>query len=257
MDIYQHFRAEERPFIDQVLSWQTEVERQFQRKQSDFLDPREQYIFQSLLGNHPDLVWSMSGGKDHTERKRAILAPYYENIALEDFALTLLEAEYPEKFIQISHRDVLGAFMSLGIKRQKVGDLTAGDGKVQIVVASEISDFVKMNLTGIKKATLNFSQVPMEHMNENHEYWMHQDTTVSSLRLDNIVKEIYRISRNKAVLYIERGLVKVNFRTVEHPSFQMEAGDIISLRGKGRSKLTEIHGVTKKEKYKITTAKLK
>ncbi len=255
MDVYQHFREEERPFIDQVLSWQSDVEMRFQRKLTDFLNPREQYIFRSITGESP-LEKGMFGGSEHSERKRAILAPEYESVDSEDYQLVLLEASYPDKFINLEHRDVLGAFMSLGIRREKMGDLIVRDGLIQIITGTEISDYIRMNLTGVKKANVLFEEKPVSCLMESHEQWQTRDSTLSSLRLDVVVKEIYGMSRNKASLHIDSGIVKVNFRTVESPSFLLREGDLLSVRGKGRSKIVEIHGKTKKDKFKITTAKL-
>ncbi|QAS51080.1 RNA-binding protein [Halobacillus litoralis] len=255
-DIYQHFRKEERPFIEQVLSWQDDVSMKYQRKLTDFLNPREQMILHAIMGNDADLVYGMEGGGEQSERKRAIIAPDYEVVETDDFKLTLLEATYPVKFITLEHRDVLGAFMSLGIRREKLGDLVVQDGKIQITTAEEISDYIKMNLTGIKRSTVQFEEKPMAERLESEETWLTKETTVSSLRLDVMVKEIYGMSRKKASLFIESGQVKVNFRTVEDTAFSLEAGDLISLRGKGRSRLDDVLGQTKKEKYKVTTAKL-
>ncbi|KGP92788.1 RNA-binding protein S4 [Pontibacillus chungwhensis BH030062] len=257
MDIYQHFRKEEQPFIDQVLSWQDEVASRYERKVSDFLDPREQHIFRSIIGNNEDFVLRDFGGYEASERKRIILAPFYESPLDEEFGVTLLEASYPSKFVTLEHRDVLGAFMSLGIKRNKLGDLIVTDTHIQILIASEIADYVKMNLTGIKKAGVSFEERPLGEVLQTQEEWQEQSGTVSSLRLDVMVKEIYNISRQKAGLFIDKGAVKVNFRKVEDPSFTLETGDLISLRGKGRSVVKEIEGKTKKDKWRIVTAVLK
>ncbi|WP_077622091.1 RNA-binding protein [Sediminibacillus massiliensis] len=257
MEIYQHFRKEEQPFIDQVLSWQEDVERTYRSKLSDFLDPREQKIFASIIGNHEDYNWRFYGGSEHSERKRAILSPYYEEITDEDFDIVLLEASFPEKFISIAHRDVLGSFLSLGIKRKKLGDLIVKDGLIHIVVSTEISPYVQVNLTNIKKATVKFEEKPLSEIIKNEEAWLEKDATVSSLRLDVVIKEIYNISRQQAAQFIQKGFVKVNFRTVETSSFILEQGDLLSLRGKGRSHLKAIHGLSKKEKWKITAGILK
>lgn len=256
MDIYQHFRKEERPFIDQVLAWRDDVEMKYQRKVSDFLNPREQLIVKTIMGNDPDLVYGFDGGHEDTERKRVIIAPEYEVIEGGDFGLTLLEASYPQKFITLEHRDVLGAFMSLGIKREKLGDLVVEDGTIHIVAATEISDFIKMNLTGVKKANVEFVEKPIEQLLENNEAWQTKENTVSSLRLDVLTKEIYGMSRKKAGMHIDAGHVKVNHRIVDDAAFQLEEGDLISLKGKGRSRLKEVRGQTKKEKFRVTTAKL-
>lgn len=257
MEIYQHFRKEEQPFIDQVLSWKEDVERLYQRKLTDFLDPREQLIFQSIIGNNDDLHWQVFGGNGSTERQRIILAPFYETIQKEDFQITLLEATFPSKFVTLEHRDVLGAFMSLGIKRKKLGDLHVTSNKIHILVDSEIALYIQMNLTGIKKARVQFEEKPLEDFQSSPYQWVEQDGTVASLRLDAIVKEIYQLSRQKSSTLIEKGSVKVNYRMVEDPAFPLEEGDMLSLRGKGRSMLKTIQGQTKKEKWRITTAKLK
>jgi len=257
MEIYQHFRKEEQPFIDQVLSWEEDVDRMYQRKLTDFLDPRQQKIFRTVIGNNEDFMLGDYGGSSSAERKRMILAPYYEEVESEDFKVTLLEATYPSKFVTLEHKDVLGAFMSLGIKRSKIGDLIVTEDTIQILVASEIVTYVKMNLTGIKKAGVQFEEKPHKLLLEKREEWSESSGTVASLRLDIILKEIYNLSRQKASLYIEKGLVKVNFQTVDNPAFLLEEGDMISVRGKGRSQLDSIEGKTKKDKWRIITSLLK
>ncbi|QHS22183.1 RNA-binding protein [Virgibacillus sp. MSP4-1] len=257
MDIYQHFRKEEQAFIDQALAWREEVEQTYQRKLTDFLDPREQIILSSVIGNHPDMNLHFFGGDDQTERKRAILAPFYEEIHNEDFDIVVLQSKFARKFVEITHRDVLGALMSLGIKRKKAGDLMVVDDTVQIVADKELATFLELHLTGIKKTRLQFTSVPLDEMKPSPEQWQKKEGTVSSLRLDTVMKEIYNLSRNKTSEWIQKGYVKVNHRVVENPAFQMEEGDMISVRKKGRSKLIQISGQTKKEKWRILTGVLK
>ena len=48
-DIYQHFRKDEQPFVDQVLGWKKIALDQYRMKLTDFLDPREQFITQSVI----------------------------------------------------------------------------------------------------------------------------------------------------------------------------------------------------------------
>lgn len=123
MDIYQHFRKDEHPFIDQILTWREQVERTYRPRLTDFLDPREQQILAMLVGTEADdLQLKQFGGGKYTERKRALIAPFYEPVTEDMFQLALLETSYPNKFVTISHRDVLGAFLSLGLKRTKLGD---------------------------------------------------------------------------------------------------------------------------------------
>lgn len=259
MDIYQHFRKDEQSFIDQVLSWREQVERQYVPKYSDFLDPREQYIYQSIIGQDQQFILSFFGGVEGTERKQALLAPYYETVTNEAFPIDILAASYPVKFVNIEHRDVLGAFLSLGLMRKKLGDLAIDPdkGTIQIIVSSDISDFIAVHLTSIKKANIQFKKTPFSQAISMKDDWTEHETTVSSLRLDVVIKHFYHLSRTQALELIKKGFVKVNFKIVEDPAFIIESGDILSCRGKGRSRLNEIIGQTKKQKWRINYARLK
>ncbi|SDB87767.1 RNA-binding protein YlmH, contains S4-like domain [Pelagirhabdus alkalitolerans] len=253
MEIYQHFRREEQPFIDQILNWKDQVEEQYVTRFTDFLDPREQHIFKSIIGNDESFVLSFSGGVEESERKQAMLAPFYVNASEETFPMTVMQATFATKFITIEHRDVLGSVLSLGLTRKKIGDIVVdqNDGVIQLVVSEDVGDFILMQLTSIKKATVRFKEV------EPHEYyplqneWKSHETTVSSMRLDVLVKHFYSLSRNQALDVIKKGRVKVNFKQVEDPAFIVAQGDLLSFRGKGRSQLDTILKETKKKKWRI------
>ncbi|UOQ85504.1 RNA-binding protein [Gracilibacillus salinarum] len=256
MDLYQHFRKEEYPFIDQVLSWREEVTTRYQRKLIDFLHPREQRILRSIIGNDEELSLSFDGGWDHAERQRAILAPYYEEIADSDFELELLQATFPDKFVSIEHRDVLGAFLSAGIKRKKIGDIVIHDNVIQILVTEDISAYLIANITGIKKAGIQFERTALSERLISQDQWQSRTATCASLRLDLLIKEMYQMSRQQALILIKKGFVKVNFQTIEQPAFTLEEADMVSVRGKGRSRISELQGMTKKDKYRINYEKL-
>lgn len=258
MSIYQHFRKHEHPFVDQVLSWKEQVMRSYVPYQSDYLDPRDQQIVKSIIGTtNEDVQFAFFGGSDETERKRAIIAPFYEEITDDYFDVVLLEATFESKFITLQHRDILGAFISLGIDRKKIGDIYVAEARFQFFIASELSTFVKMNLTKIKNATIKLNEQPLTALIESQDEWMHKQHSVSSLRLDVIVKEVYQMSRNKAVQLIKSNRVKVNFTQIDDPAIPIILNDLISVRGFGRSKVVELHGKSRKDKYRITSARLK
>lgn len=258
MSIYQHYRPEEHSFIDQVLNWKEIVERTFERRITDFLNPREQVIISQLIGEtNEDFQLAFFGGGKYTERKIAIIAPFYDEITEDDFQLTLLEADYAEKFINISHPDVMGAFLSLGIERKKLGDIFVENGIIQLITTEDIAPYVLMNLTSVKNANINLATKLLSGLIEKKPNWKESNCTVSSLRVDAVLKEIYHMSRSEAVKYITRKNLRVNFKLVEDVKFELQAGDLISLRGRGRSKLVSINGHSRKNKLRITTAILK
>ena len=257
MNIYQHFRPEEREFIDQVVSWKDYVESSYSPKLTDFLDPREQHILKVLIGEHGSVKYQLFGGISESERKRALIMPDYFVPTENEFQINLFEIDYPIKFLSIEHPQVLGSLMSLGLKRGKFGDILMKDGRVQFFTATEISDYIKINLESIGRASIRLKELALEKAIKTDELWMEQDITVSSLRLDTIISGIHHISRQKSQLYIQQGLVKVNWTSIENHSFECAEGDLLSVRGYGRVKILSIEGRTKKDKWRIVAGKQK
>lgn len=258
MSIYQHFRQEEHHFIDQILSWKDAVEHSYITKRSDFLDPREQHITQSILGGNHDVIhWDMYGGVQDAERKRLIIRPFYESLEKEEFQCVLLQATYHQKFMNVSHPDVLGAFLSLGLERNKLGDIFVGDGIIQIIVSEDIRSYILANFTSVKRANVTFETGNINDWKGQQHEWSFLDRTISSKRLDVLVKEMYQIPRKEAVQAIQRKFVRVNFKVIENPAFEVEEGDLFSVRGKGRGYLRSINGKTRKDRLRITVGLLK
>lgn len=255
--IYQHFRGEEHHFIDQVVEWKENVLMQYSPKLTDFLDPREQEIVSSVIGENAEVKVSFLGGVHETERKRALLYPDYFVPSQEDFHLSLFEIQYASKFITLSHRQVLGSLMSLGLKRSKFGDIRFYQDSVQIICADEISDYLNMNFNEVGRSKINLKQKSLNELIPHEDEIQELITTVSSLRLDVVGAAIYNISRQKIQPLITNELVKVNWKVVDSTSFECQEGDTISIRGYGRSKLASIEGKTKKDRFRIIVEKQK
>ncbi|MFC5463839.1 RNA-binding protein [Lederbergia graminis] len=249
--IYQHFRPEEKDFIDQVIGWQQYVENTYADKLTDFLDPRQQFIVRSIIGEQNAVRYQFFGGIDNCERKRALIYPEYMTPDEADYQIGLYEIKYPTKFVQLDHRMVLGSIMSLGMKRDKFGDILINDEVIQFFLATEIEDFVKINLTQIGKAKVTIKRCENELAINTEDKWLERDTTVSSLRLDSIISSAYNISRQKAQLLIQQGHAKVNWEKIERTSFECDEGDVLSVRGFGRCTIKQLQGRTKKDKYRV------
>jgi RNA-binding protein YlmH len=257
MNIYQHFRPEEKEFIDQVLNFRDLVEKTYTPKLTDFLDPREQHIMKVLIGEHSDVKCEFFGGEKNAERKRAILIPDYENVTKDDFQISLYEIDYPSKFITIEHPQVLGTLMSVGLKRGKFGDILLKDKRIQFFVCEDVSNYIAGQVQSIGKASVSLVKQNLENAIDSGELWEEEMITVSSLRLDNVLSGIHHLSRQKSQTFIGQGLVKVNWTVTESSSFECQMGDLISARGHGRVKILSIDGKTKKDKWRITIGKQK
>lgn len=257
MTIYQHFRPEEHAFIDQVLQWKESVKSTYSPKLTDFLDPREQQIVKSINGEDSEVRVEFNGGPPQTERKRAYLFPNYYIPTEEDYQVKLFEVQYPHKFVTIEHPQVLGSLMSLGLKRSKFGDILINEETIQLIVPTEISNFIQHNLLSIGRAKVQLVEIPMKEIIIVQDEWREESLTISSMRLDVMIAEAYNLSRSKAAPLIKAGVVKVNWKKVEETSFECKSGDMISVRGHGRCKVMEIDGKTKREKWRIKIGKTK
>ncbi|MFJ7856913.1 RNA-binding protein [Peribacillus sp. NPDC097206] len=257
MSIYQHFRPEEKEFIDQAMNWIDQVRDSYAPKLSDFLDPRQQEILTSLLGNKQDVLLQFHGGSDFVERKRALIYPDYYSPESSDFNISLYDISYPKKFVTLEHRQILGTLMSLGVKREKFGDIIVTEEQVQFIATGEMDSYLTGNLDKIGNASVTIKRIPIEDILVVKDNWEEQVTTVSSLRLDSVLSAVLNISRQKAQTLISSGKTKVNFKQTESVSEECREGDTLSIRGFGRCKITSIDGKTKKDKWRISLGRKK
>ncbi|GEL07308.1 RNA-binding protein [Salisediminibacterium halotolerans] len=254
MSLYQHFRQEEHAFIDLATDWKELVENEYRPKLTDFLDPREQHILRSLIGEKETVSVAFSGGSLNAERKRALIYPDYVTPEPDDFEVDVFEIHYPRKFVQLEHPKILGSLMGLGLKRGKFGDILSDGGRYQIAVCKDIADYIELNFTAVGKTEISLSKPAETDRLEQREMWEEKMTTVSSLRLDVILKEAFHLSRAKTKPLIQNERVKVNWRPITDPSFSVEEKDMISVRGFGRVSLQSIEGETRKGRYRVMLA---
>ena len=194
MSIYEHFRPDEVVFVDKVLEWKRAAE-YHQVKLTDFLDPRQQQIVTTVIGQG-DVAVQFDGATSQAERKRALIYPDYLVVNEEEFQVEVLEIDYPSKFYTLEHRQILGTFMSLGLTREKCGDILLQEDRAQIVVAKEVVSYIEMNLQSIGKVKVSLSPVQGEKF-YRYKKRGEKSGTVSSLRLDVMLAEMLHISRQK------------------------------------------------------------
>jgi RNA-binding protein YlmH len=251
MSIYDHFRKEEKVFVDQILKWKEEARERYSSKLTDFLDEREQFILQNIIGHQDEVKVKFFGGIEGAERKRAIIYREFMEPNEEDFELGYYEIHYASKFHSLSHRDVLGSMMSLGMKRTKFGDILYNEDRIQIILMKEIESFVEINFNSIRNAPIKLERINSFQLMEIKDNWTQLSGTVSSLRIDSLISEFYNLSRQKSQMLVKAELVKVNQKIIDSTSFLCAEGDVLSVRGFGRSKLVSIDGKSKKDKWRI------
>lgn len=250
-NVYQHFRKDEHPFIDSVEDWLEQVENQYAPYLTDFLDPRQAYILETLIHQNSDLEFQFYGGYVQAERKRCLIYPNYYQPEIPDFNVELIEIIYPIKFSTLSHGKILGTLVNTGIRREYFGDIIFDGDRWQFFVGKEISNFVQHQVEKIGKIKVRLETRNYTETIIPKDSWSEERTTTSSLRLDILVSNVYNISRQRSKQLIESGKVKVNWTENTRPDFLVYLLDIVSVRGFGRIQIQELEGKTKKDKYRL------
>ncbi|OKL37201.1 RNA-binding protein [Domibacillus mangrovi] len=255
--IYQHFRPEEKEFIDKAIEWKQQVTEMYAPKLTGFLDPRERQMIRSVVGSDEEVRVSFFGGMESSERKRALIHPDYYEPDVTDYDVVLYEIDYPEKFSTISHPQILGSLMGLGLKREKFGDIMTDGSRFQLFVVKETASYMDTHFEHVGKVPVKLKEKLFQEAIQSIERWYEQSVTVTSIRLDTVIASLPAMSRQKAQQLIKSGAVKVNWKAVDNPSFECAEQDVLSVRGSGRMKILSIDGQTKKEKWRLTLGILK
>lgn len=218
---------------------------------TDFLDPYAQEMGAGILIGLQDQEMSFSffGGYDEAERKRIGIFPKGERITDGNFKLSFLQVEGNFKFKNVNHRDYLGSLLSLGINREKIGDIIVGENCCQVVLDQEILSYVRVNWEQVNSVKVKIKEIlPQELIIAKSEI-KEIKSTVASPRLDAVMGVGFSCSRSKTLPDIRGGKVRVNWKTIIDPSHQIKEGDHISDQGKGRIKVEGFSGPTPKGRF--------
>ncbi len=213
---------------------------------SDFLDGRQIALVKQLFSFWSDRL-CFSGGISGAERLVCYLDFGYGEVPVKIVEIQCSRGD------QLSHRDILGSLMGLGIKRQKIGDILLGE-LICFAAKEEIVPYILENLHQVGRYPVSL-RVLHGIIPEKQQQYSYRSATVSSLRLDCIVADIAHLSREKAKGLILSGGVKVNHFEESNYKKQLQAGDLISIAQKGRFQLETVEGTTKKDRLKIIIKK--
>lgn len=255
-DIYKHFHPDEHHFVDKAWDWLFRASEQHTVKLTDFLDPRQAYIFSTLASRHPDAQVSLFGGYEGAERKRAWVAPDYMVPEEADFSLSVLSITSEDtQFVSLEHGDFLGALLGLGMKRDKLGDLYVSAEQCHCIVASEIADYFRLQLQQVHRVHVRTELLPLDQLKPSSQSLEEMNLSVASMRMDGIVSDVYRLSRAKVLPPIKNGRCRINWKVEEDPSKPLKTGDVVSFQGFGRFRVLEVEGETKKGRIRLKVGK--
>ena len=151
----------------------------------------------------------------------------------------------------LTHRDYLGSVLSLGIKRELVGDIITTDDGAVLFCLEEIADYISDNLTKIANMGVTVFRKSFDDGDEVRRNFVTTSSTVSSLRLDAVVSSAISKSRSASSELISKGLVMHNYKEASSSSACVKNGDVITVRGFGKFLINTDEKLTKKGRIHI------
>lgn len=256
-NIIESFKyTEDKSFAAKIIDNIEQVEKYSEPKFTQFLDPAQVRKAERILVQYPSVKFEVTCGVDGCERN--IISIFPDNMNEEDLKIpvSVLCISFTSRFEKLVHRDILGALMSLGIKREKIGDIIMDGDKCYLFVCSEIGYYIILNMDKIKHVHVKADYIELSQVPGKKESFKEIVSSIASMRLDSVLSCGYGESRSSIVHEIARGNVKVNWEEILSPSHIVNEGDTISVKGRGRIKVEKVDGTTRKGRIRIIIRKI-
>ncbi len=220
-------------------------------RHTGFLSDREQVLARAAANRAGCGCIRFWGGFAGAERRVLCIEPP-DTWQLEPVACLCVTARLAAGQDAPQHRDLLGAVLGLGLERACVGDIRPDPdrpGVSYLFVLEDKRDFVAGSLFEAGRTPVSAgpcSQPPASALAEPEREL--RQATVPSLRSDCVLGAMLRISRGQAARLIAEGRVEVGhvpLRTGHEPVY---AGDIFTVRGKGRFRLQQVGGKSRSDR---------
>lgn len=248
------------PLSEEEKQWLRQFERRIEELQgrssyaSAFLDPRRLELAEAALRKNNAFSYTVYGGYAGAERNALLVFPSQHSGSLPPVKAVLVR--WPQGAAQPGHRDLLGAVLGLGLRRDQVGDVVMlEEGGAAIMVLGDKAPYVEANLALVGSLAVSSSAVEPESLSLSAGEGKEIRGTVAALRLDSVLALGFGLSRSRAVLLVKGGLAAINWRPEESPSRQLREGDLVSLRNRGRLRVAAVEGETRKGRIRLKLIK--
>ena len=211
---------------------------------TQFLTPAERYEIEQWA-KHTGQNPLFTGGGTECERTAAFFLPDYMDREYFNASEYIDAIRLTAHFGSPGHRDYMGALLGMGIGREWLGDIQVSGSTAYIFcmqsVTAHLLSIEKVGRCGVTAEKLSLDAVPApEREVKNISF------SVMTPRLDAVAGGMFSLSRTEAAKHISAGNVSVNYVQCLKSDMQLHDGDIISLRGKGKGKLTGTGGTSRK-----------
>ena len=215
---------------------------------SAFLTPAECYLLETRKLPVGEAKLVFSGGRDDCERKVAFFLPYYLQETDFDIGEIIKAVKIRSYFGKPGHRDYLGAVLGLGIERDRIGDLLLFDDTAYLFCLSSVVSVLLRELEKVGRISVKTEQIALTDVPVSERKTKKITFTVKSLRLDAVTGDLFGVSRTLAAELIREGAVTLNYTICEKVDAPVKEGDTLSVHGKGKGRISQIGGRSRKDR---------
>ena len=213
---------------------------------SDFLSPTSLSDATEMLKKGD---FTVCGGVDFAERKMIRFGNIQDLGYEEEFPITILKITLVGgKFATpVTHRDVLGAIMGLGIERQKLGDIFINGNFAYVISHETVAKLILLSLDSVGRNKVSVEEIdalPLDLAPKTKT----QRFSVSSNRADAIICKVFNLPREDGKELFLKQLVFVNGKPIDNSSKAIRSGETVTVRGYGKFTFIKEDGQSKKGK---------
>ncbi len=218
-----------------------------------FLDEYEQAEAESVLRKLHVENALFFGGYSDSERCMLGVFAYDDTADTALFPLRTVAFHYRSE-VSLSHRDVLGTLMSIGLRRDAIGDILCTAGLSVLFLREEICTYVSDQVTKIGGESVRVELDYVGDLPSPHTFMPIRDT-VASPRLDAIVSSLVRCSREQSAQLIRSDMVSVDRAVIRSTSHAVSESQTVTVRGHGKFIIDELGPETKKGRLRFGARK--
>ena len=236
---------EEHELLRRAEDLQSRCERSGSLCATHFLTPAERLRLERWARTVPDCRLVFSGGHPDCERTLGFFLPEYLEPEWLDCGEHIKAMELTAAFGSPGHRDYLGALLGMGIGREWLGDIWVTDNRAVVFCLPGVERHL-LSIDKVGRCTVTVRPLALEEIRAPERQVKEKSFSVQSLRLDAVVGGLFDLSRTEAARQIAAGNVSLNYEVSVKTDSPIREGDILSLRGKGKGKITGMGGTSRK-----------
>lgn len=254
-------KKEEKIFVASLIDIASKFENTDRIFHTNFLDNYESSIASHVL-NTLKISYVKFDILEDIQRTVIFFIPEYLNKKdlneIFDEYIAVLKIKPGDKEAHyLKHKDYMGTLYSMGIKENLIGDIFVNDKGGYVFLFRTVIDYFLNNLDCIKryKVKNEVLSVNSDEVRTLKISYKSEDLIISSLRVDNVLATLYKMSRSEVKDKIQNGDLIINSKEMFFVACNINENDIVSFRKCGKFKVGKIIRNTKSGKIVLNVKK--